>query len=232
MQPRHARSPDRCIPLRVSPVGGCVVRCDGRGTAELGQDLLGQLLAQLHAPLVERVDIPHHTLHEDLVLVHCDEPTQREGVELVKQDRVGRLVAGEDLVRQQRGQRVALQPARLELGLGLSRRLAHHQRLDGVVVPDGVVRDDRGQKVGRDELGALVHQLVEGVLPVGAGLAPDDRSRLDRHSEAVAPHPLAVGLHVGLLEVCREAVHVLVVGQDGVRLGPEEVAVPDAQSRQ
>ena len=35
-----------------------------------------------------------------------------------------------------------------------------------------------------------------------------------------------------LLEVGGEAVHVLVVGQDGVGLGVEEVDVPDAEQRQ
>ena len=35
--------------------------------------------------------------------------------------------------------------------------------------PAGIVALGRGQKVARDELGALVDQLVEGVLAVGAG---------------------------------------------------------------
>ena len=36
----------------------------------------------------------------------------------------------------------------------------------------------RGEEVARDDLRALVDQLVEGVLPVGARLAPDDRAGL------------------------------------------------------
>lgn len=32
---------------------------------------LGQLLAQLDAPLIERVNVPDDTLHKDLMLVHC-----------------------------------------------------------------------------------------------------------------------------------------------------------------
>ena len=38
---------------------------------------------------------------------------------------------------------------------------------------------------------------------------------------------LPVALHVPLLEVRSEAMHVLVVGEDGVRLGSVEVVVPD-----
>ena len=37
---------------------------------------------------------------------------------------------------------------------------------------------------------------------------------------------LSIRLHVSLLKVGGEAVHVLVVGEQGVRLGTEEVAVP------
>ena len=37
---------------------------------------------------------------------------------------------------------------------------------------------------------------------------------------------LSVRLHVALLKVGGEAVHVLVVREQGVRLGTEEVAVP------
>ena len=37
---------------------------------------------------------------------------------------------------------------------------------------------------------------------------------------------LSIRLHVSLLKVGGEAVHVLVVREQGVRLGAEEVAVP------
>src|ERR1700750_3031889 len=41
-----------------------------------GIDLLGDDLAQLHAPLVERVDAPEVAEQEDLVLVQRDQRTQ------------------------------------------------------------------------------------------------------------------------------------------------------------
>ena len=46
-----------------------------------------------------------------------------------------------------------------------------------------------------------------------------------------AGHTLAVRLHVALLEVRGEAVEVLVVRQDRVRLRAEEVAIPHAERR-
>ena len=46
------------------------------------------------------------------------------------------------------------------------------------MLAERVVRLDRGEEVAGDELRALVDELVEGVLAVGARLAPDDRAGL------------------------------------------------------
>ena len=72
-------------------------------------------------------------------------------------------------------------------------------------------------------------QLVEGVLAVGAGLAPEDLAGLVGDGAAVAAHGLAVGLHGQLLQVRGEAVQVLGVGQDSVRVGAQEVRVPHVE---
>lgn len=53
-------------------VGGSVVSGDLAGRLELLLDSLGQLLAQLNAPLVVRVDVPYAALHKYLVLVGGD----------------------------------------------------------------------------------------------------------------------------------------------------------------
>mmetsp|Transcript_3253 Transcript_3253/g.8600 ORF Transcript_3253/g.8600 Transcript_3253/m.8600 type:complete len:231 (-) Transcript_3253:7-699(-) len=144
-------------------------------------------------------------------------------------------------MRQQRRQLRSLEPALLELRLGLGLVLALHERFrlreevgeqDGVMLADWILRDDGCDEVGGDQLGALVHQLVEGVLTVGARLAPNDRAGRCGHGRAVALYALAVRLHVALLEVGGEAVHVLVVRQDSVRLGAVKVPVPNAEHRQ
>ena len=93
----------------------------------------------------------------------------------------------------------------------------------------GVSGVGHGDEVRGDELGALVNELVEGVLAVGARLAPEDLAGLGGHGAAVPAHGLAVGLHGELLEVGGEAVQVLGVGQDGVGAGLEEVDVPDVE---
>ena len=70
--------------------------------------------------------------------------------------------------------------------------------LSGVTAGYGqqvVLRDETGlqvgyrlgeaDEVGRDDLGALVDQLVVGVLPVGAGRAPHHRTGLPVHRVSV-----------------------------------------------
>src|SRR6185312_4340806 len=77
-------------------VGGAVVgelRLVGRG--QLGDGGLGQLLAQFHAPLVERVDVPDHALHEHAVLVKRDQAAQHARGQAPGEDRAAGPVAGE-----------------------------------------------------------------------------------------------------------------------------------------
>ncbi len=92
-----------------------------------------------------------------------------------------------------------------------------------------VVTLRRGQEVARDQLGALVDQLVESMLTVGARLPPDDRAGRIIDARALAGDALAIALHIALLEVRWEVHQVLIVRQNGMRLGVEEVVVPDAQ---
>ena len=93
----------------------------------------------------------------------------------------------------------------------------------------GVGGVGESDEVGRDHHGTLVQQLVEGMLAIGAGLAPEDLTGVGGHSAAVPADVLAVGLHGELLQVGRETVQVLAVRQHGVALGTEEVDVPDVE---
>ena len=126
-------------------------------------------------------------------------------------------------------------PFRLHL-LG---RLAERQRLglgedvgqQHVVVPaERVERVAEGDEVARDQLRPLMDQLIKRVLAVGARLAPVDRPGLVIDFGPVERDVLAVALHRQLLEVGREALQVLLVGQNGDGLRAEEIAVPDRQA--
>src|SRR5580704_14190446 len=59
-----------------------------RGTFQLGDDPLGERLAQFHAPLIERIDLPDRALGEDAVFVERDQLAQRGRRQGVQQERV------------------------------------------------------------------------------------------------------------------------------------------------
>ena len=84
-------------------------------------DRLGQALAQLDAPLVERVDAPDRALRKDVVLVKGDETTEGFRGEPVGKNRVRRAIALEDTVGRQ--------PIRGAFCLDLLPRLADRKRL-------------------------------------------------------------------------------------------------------
>ena len=208
--------------------------CFSAGSAlprELRDDALGQHLAQLDAPLVERVDVPDHALREHDVLVERDQLAERRGRQSRQQQRVGRPVALERAMGDQPVGRAfgsapprascrtpALRPARTRWRA--ARRGAR---------PSGLSVSRERDEVARDEPRALVDQLIEGVLAVGARLAPVDRAGVVRDLVAVERHVLAVALHRQLLEVGGEALEVLLVRQHRDRLRAEEVGVPDAE---
>src|SRR5271166_1054127 len=126
---------------------------------EFRDDALGKGLAQLDAPLIERVDVPDGALREDTVLIKCDKLAERLRRELFGQDGVRRAVALEDPVRHE--------PVWRALGLDLLGRLAEGQRLSlgedvrqkhVVVAAEGVKRLAERDEVTRDEPGPLMNQ--------------------------------------------------------------------------
>jgi hypothetical protein len=118
------------------------------------------------------------------------------------------------------------------------RRLAEAQRLglrEQIGHQQIVLLDKRAQRlaeadhVAGNKLRALVEQLIERVLAVGARLAPDDRAGLVVHDMPVEIDVLAVALHLQLLEIGGEPREMRGVGHDADGLGAEEIVVPDGQ---
>ena len=151
------------------------------GAREDRRQLLRHHLAELDAPLVEGVDAPHGALDEHGVLVERHQLPQDRRGQLRGEDGGAGPVAGHHLVRHELG-RCALGRdllGRLAEGEGLGLRQAvGHEEV--VLLPRLVGALGEGDEVGRDQLRALVQQLVEGVLPVGARLAPEDLAGLPR----------------------------------------------------
>src|SRR5690606_40434067 len=81
-------------------------------------------------------------------------------------------------------------------------------------------------EIGGYEPGALVQQLVEGVLAVGARLAPEDLPGGGGDGGAVGAHGLAVGFHRQLLQVGGKTGEIVRIGQHRPGFRAEEVRVP------
>src|SRR5215475_1286184 len=85
--PAHSVAPDEVV--RRAVVGERRLRL----ALELRNDALGQHLAELDPPLVERVDVPNDARSEYAVLVECDQLSEGLGREPLGQDRVGGSIA-------------------------------------------------------------------------------------------------------------------------------------------
>ena len=173
---------------------------------QLGDDALGQSLAEFDAPLIEGVDVPHDALGEHVVFIERDQLPQRRRRQSIHQDGVGGTIAFENSVRNK--------PLRRALRLDLLARfpegerlgLRHDVREQHFVMPAEWIEPlSESYEITRNEPGTLMDQLIEGVLAVGSRLAPIDRAGRRFHRRPIEPHMLAVALHRQLLEISGEA---------------------------
>src|SRR5882724_1382272 len=198
-------------------VGGAIVLERGFGrTFEFRNDALRQDLAQLNAPLIERIDVPDDTLCENRVLVESNELAQRLRREPLSHDGVRRAIAFKDAVRHQ--------PIWRAFSLHLLGRLAKGERFclredirqqHVVVTPQRIQRLGEGDEVARNEARALMDQLVERMLPVSPWLAPVDGRGIGADWLACKGDVLPVTLHGHLLKIRRETLQVLLVRENG-----------------
>src|SRR5262249_11408775 len=159
---------------------------------------------EFHTPLIERVDVPDDALRKDLVLVERHQAAQCARRDLRYHNAVGGFIPCKELVGDQLLQRLAAQTCMRQFVAHLVFGLALHQCLglgeevgkeDGVMMPDRVVSFYGGNEVARDKLRALMDELIEGVLPVGAWFTPDDGAGRYVYRLAVTVDVLTVTLH-------------------------------------
>ncbi len=94
----------------------------GLGLAlKLRDDALGQDLAEFHALLIERVDVPDGSLGEHTVLIQRNQLSQRSRRQTIHQNGVGRSIAFEHSVRDE--------PISRAFGLHLLARFPERERL-------------------------------------------------------------------------------------------------------
>ena len=176
----------------------------------VGQNLLGQNLTQLDAFLVEGVDVPGKALVHNLVLEVGQQSTNSSRSQLLTDDDGAGTAAGELLV---------VVSIILAAGKGndLCSNVGAQLLLGGRALDDNVgahLAVAEADKLQRRDVSALVQQLIEGVLTVGAGLTEDDGTGNVVHGLAEAVDRLAVGLHVQLLQMSGETAQSLGVGQN------------------
>ena len=151
---------------------------DVRWAAELSENVLRKDLAELNTHLVVRVDTPDSTLDVDLVLVQGDEGTKGTRGELLEHDRVGGLVALEDLGLDESGVGGLGTELVLDLllglaegeGLGLSEEVGEKD-LVVLAARDGVEGLNRGEEVTNVNLGC---SCKEQVLTMGSTWCPGE----------------------------------------------------------
>ena len=172
------------------------------------------------------------------MLVQCQQRPQGRGVDRIHGEHAAGPVARHRQVRRQ-ARRLGLVQAALQQGLpGGVGGPAYHQ---GAALGQAVghqapvlfghagVGGEGQHEVGGAQQRALVQQLVKGVLPDGAGGAPQHRRGGVGQLPAVAADPLAVALHGQLLQEVRQFAQAVIVGQHHVVAGAEEIAVPQLQ---
>ena len=203
-----------------------------RVTLQVLLDVLCKHLAQLNTPLVEAVNAPDCTLGKRQVLVVCDQCTQSGWRDFLREDRSCWTIAKEGLVW--------YKFIWSTFGFYLIWGLAHHESFGlskevgcqhalMLSTFDRVVGLSCHNEIGRDELGPLVKELEERVLGVGSWLTEENGAGCIFDVVTSGCDGLAVRLHGQLLEICGEAVEVLIEWRNKVSLGSKEVRVPDRQ---
>ena len=202
-------------------------------TLKLGNDAVGQYLPQFNATLIERIDIPDGALNEKLVLVERDQLAQCLRRQAIREHSVCWAVALEGAVRHLKCWDTPCRDFFSSLaerqGFGLGEEVRHQEIVMRAQWVHGLAEAD---EVARDQLGSLMDELVECVLPVGSRLPPDDRSGLIVHRPALQIDMLAIALHIELLQVGRQAPEIMVIGQDRHSLSAEKVVISDADQSQ
>src|SRR6188768_2450392 len=94
------------------------------------------------------------------------------------------------------------------------------------MITDWVMRNSRCYEITGDQPCALVHKLIECVLTIGPGFAPNDWPRFIADTFAISIYKLAVAFHIALLEISSETMHILIVREYGFRCCSIEVSIP------
>src|SRR5207248_3814756 len=125
-------------------------------------DPLGKQLTELNSPLIERINIPNRALRENRVFIKGNEPAKGGWSEPLGQNGVGRAISFKYAMRDQpfRGafgpNLIGCLPESQSFGLGKD---VGHQNI--VMAADRIEGLGKGDKIARNQAGALMDQLVK-----------------------------------------------------------------------
>ena len=142
---------------------------------------------------------------------------------LALQFRTGQALRGHQFAR-----RIQAAPSHQRLGLGK----AIGQKQTMMMGQFRLMTFGGNQELAWDHPRALMDQLVEGVLPIGAGLTPNDRAGMLGQIAAIHRHALAVAFHFKLLKIGRQAGKPLIIGQNRACRMAQDLVVPHPHKRQ
>src|SRR5690606_33359762 len=83
-----------------------------------------------------------------------------------------------------------------------------------------------GYKITRNQFSSLVNKLIKSMLSVCSWLSPDNWPCLIINTLAITINVLTIAFHISLLEICREAMHVLVIRQNSLSFRIKEIIIP------
>ena len=96
-----------------------------------------------------------------------------------------------------------------------------------MMITNRVVADSRCNKVAGYHQGSLVNKLVKCMLSVGAGFTPNYRTGGIIHRISVTIGILSITFHIGLLQISRKAMQVLIVREYCFTLCTKKIGVPN-----
>ena len=221
-------------------VGRHVMVTDGNLGFDFLLNLARELFPEFNAHLIKGIDVPDNALNKDLVLIESNETPEGFWRQFLVEERVGRAISAEGLGRGQILQRLPFQGAtgsqKLRLcslgcfanhqGFRLRNEIGYQEVMMRLIA---IVAFNRRKKVRRNQRRSLMHQLIEGVLSVGAGLTKNNRARAVIDGVTVQIDTFPVTLHVALLQIGGQIFEVLIVRENRVGFGREKVVVPNAE---
>ena len=88
------------------------------------------------------------------------------------------------------------------------------------------MRLDGRQKITRNQTRPLMDQLIKRMLPIGTCSTPDDLPRFIVYRLSITINRLAITLHETLLQKTSQLIHVLIIGEDTLRMSTKKIGIP------